>query len=207
MYERIVIPTDGSTGTAHVAMQALDLADQYGGTVHVVHVVDETARSLLEATGSSDQLRQEGEQAVERIAKMAGNMGVDTVTEVLEGDPADTILDYAADVDADLVVAGTHGRSGVERRLIGSVAERLVRHADCPVMTVRLPEDDVTVRDADAAEELALESLRDLGHDDPRVAGTERQQHVWVVDAEATDGEFVVYVDPVTRRTSPVPVR
>jgi nucleotide-binding universal stress UspA family protein len=203
VYERILVPTDGSTGTAHVAMQALDLAEQYGSTVYVLHVVDETASSLLEATGSESELEEQGERAVERIERMAQVHGVDTVTEIQTGDPASGIIDYAEEIDADLIVAGTHGRSGVQRRLIGSVAERLVRHAACPVMTVRLPESDETVTDEADARELAEEALAQSDRGDGEVTGVERQVSVWVVDIESDDGESLcAYIDPVTQRTS-----
>ncbi len=203
MYERILIPTDGSTGTAHVAMQAIDLAEQYEGTVYVLHVVDETASSLLEATGSESELEEQGQRAVERIERMAQVHGVDTVTEMQTGDPASGILDYAEAIQAELIVAGTHGRSGVERRLIGSVAERLVRHASCPVMTVRLPESPETVTDEADARELAVEAFEQSDHDDGEVTGVERQVSVWVVDIETADGESLcAYIDPVTQRTS-----
>ncbi|WP_193767765.1 universal stress protein [Halorientalis pallida] len=203
MYERILVPTDGSTGTAHVAMQALDLAEQYDSTVYVLHVVDETASSLLEATGSENELEEQGERAVERIERMAQVHGVDTVTEIRTGDPASGIIDYAEETEADLIVAGTHGRSGVQRRLIGSVAERLVRHATCPVMTVRLPESDETVTDEADARELAEEALAQSDRGDGEITGVERQVSVWVVDIESDEGEsLVAYIDPVTQRTS-----
>lgn len=199
MYERILVPTDGSTGTAHVALQAIDLAEQYGATIHALHVVDETVEGL--ATDAGEQLRQQGRQAVDQIERMAEAHGVDAVTVLEEGDPAEDIVAYAEAEDVDLIVAGTHGRSGVRRRLIGSVAERLVRQAPCPVMTVRLPESDVTVPDADEARDIAREALADDGHD-ASVTGVERQESVWVVEATADDETFLVYVDPVTRRTS-----
>jgi nucleotide-binding universal stress UspA family protein len=202
VYERILIPTDGSTGTAHVAMQALDLAEQYDGTVYVLHVVDETASSLLEATGSDSELEEQGQRAVERIDRMAQVHGVDVVTEIQTGDPATAILDYAGEIEADLIVAGTHGRSGVERRLIGSVAERLVRHADCPVMTVRLPESDETVTEADDARELAETALAESDRGSGEITGVERQVSVWVVDIETDEESLVAYIDPVTQRTS-----
>lgn len=199
MYERILVPTDGSTGTAHVALQAIDLAEQYGATIHALHVVDETVEGL--ATDAGEQLRKQGQQAVDQIERMAQAHGVDAVTVVEEGDPAEDIVAYAEAEDVDLIVTGTHGRSGVRRRLIGSVAERLVRRAPCPVMTVRLPESDVTVPDADAAGDIAREALADDGHD-ASVAGVERQESVWVVEATADGETLLVYVDPVTRRTS-----
>ncbi len=183
-------------------MQAIDLAEQYGGTVSVFHVVDETASSLLEATGSRDQLEEQGRRAVERIERMAQVHGVDVETEIRTGDPATAILEYAEEIDADLIVAGTHGRSGVERRLIGSVAERLVRHADCPVMTVRLPESDETVTDAADARAIAEDALAESEYGDGEITGVERQVSVWVVDVDADGESLVAYIDPVTQRTS-----
>jgi nucleotide-binding universal stress UspA family protein len=204
MYERILVPTDGSDGTAHVALQAIDLAEQYGATIHALSVIDDDVRTLLtESTGSGSSLDKRGQRAVGRVESMATAHGVDAVTDIRKGDPAETILAYADEMDADLIVSGTHGRSGVERRLIGSVAERLVRHATCPVMTVRLPETDVTVDDADHAKRLAVETLETTGQG-AEVSGVERQLSVWVVDVETPDGTAVVYVDPVTQRTSVV---
>jgi nucleotide-binding universal stress UspA family protein len=201
MYERILVPTDGSAGTTHVALQAIDLAEQYGATLYVLHVVNDNTRSLL--SGGSDDLRERGQRAVDRVATLAESHDVDAITEIREGDPAGTVLDYAGEVGANIIVAGTHGRSGVERRVIGSVAERLVRHANCPVMTVRLPETDETVDDADHAAELAADALDEAGYD-ADVTETERQRNVWVVEASTGDRALVVYVDPVTQRTSVV---
>ncbi|MFC7134586.1 MULTISPECIES: universal stress protein [Salinibaculum] len=202
MYERILVPTDGSDGSAHVALQAIDLAEQYGAEIHSLYVVSDDLLSILEG-GNHDALEREGERAVRKVQSIAEAHGVDAVTELREGDPADTILDYATEIDADLVVAGTHGRSGVQRRIIGSVAERLVRHSDCPVMTVRLPETDVTVENADHAEDLATKALVDDGYE-AAVTGVDRQLSVWVIEAETDDHSLVVYVDPVTQRTSVV---
>ena len=201
MYDRILVPTDGSAGTTHVALQAIDLAEQYDAMLYTLYVVNDDTRSLL--PGGSDELRDRGRRAVDRVAKLAESHDVEAVTETREGDPAGTILDYAGEVGANIVVAGTHGRSGVERRVIGSVAERLVRHANCPVMTVRLPESDETVDDADHAAELSADALEEAGYD-ADVTGTERQRNVWVAEATTGDQALVVYVDPVTQRTSVV---
>ncbi|SFR87336.1 Nucleotide-binding universal stress protein, UspA family [Halomicrobium zhouii] len=201
MYERILFPTDGSAGTAHVALQAIDLAQQYGATIHVLHVVDEDLRGLVEGLSGEDALETEGKRALERIEQMAEAHGVDVTTAIEEGDPAESIVAYADDIDADLIVAGTHGRTGIKRRVIGSVAERIVRNATCPVMTVRLGETDVTVDSKEEARELAAAALERDGLD-ATVTGVERQVSVWVVDAESDDSSSVVYVDPVTQRTS-----
>lgn len=199
MYERILHPTDGSTGSAHVTLQAIDLAEQYGATVYGVNVVDSDVNALLGA--DSDTLEDQGRNAVESVEKMADAHGVDVETEVLDGDPAETILDYAEEIDADIIVSGTHGRSGVRRQLLGSVAERLVRHASMPVMTIQLPETDVTVEDSGQAESIASEALSDAGYD-AEITSVSRQLTVWVITAEGDGCELLVYLDPETQRTS-----
>jgi nucleotide-binding universal stress UspA family protein len=201
MYERILHPTDGSTGSAHVTLQALDLAEQYGATIHAINVVDTDITSLFADRGESETLTERGQKAVDSVRKMAEAHDVAVETAVLEGDPADTILDYADDIDADVIVAGTHGRSGVRRRLLGSVAERLVRHATQPVLTVRLPETDVTVENSEQARALAADALADAGYD-ATITEVQRQLTVWVIQADAADDHLLVYLDPETQRTS-----
>jgi len=200
MYDRILVPTDGSTGSAHVALQALDLAETYGATLYALSVVDWTITAQLSDTGRDDQFHDRAERAVEVVERMAESHGVDVVTEVQEGDPAETILSYAEGIEADAIIAGTHGRSGIKRRVLGSVAERLVRHATCPVMTVHLPETDVTVETEDHARERIETALDEAGYD-ATVTSIERQLKVWVAKVEA-DQPLVVYLDPVTQRTS-----
>ncbi|QLD89562.1 universal stress protein [Natronomonas salina] len=205
MHERILVPTDGSKGTAHVAMQALDLGEQYGATVHFLYVVDSNAGAVLaDASGTEAKLREVGERAVATLEELAEAYDVATVSEIRAGDPAEEILAYGDDVDADLVVMGTHGRSGIERRLIGSVAERVVRHSEQPVMTVRLSETDRTVTNESQAIDIVDEALREAGYRDIDVAGADQQRHVWVVEATADGSAYNVYVDPVTQRTSVV---
>ena len=202
MYDNILVPTDGSTGTAHVAMQALDLASQYDATVHALYVIDRSVTSLIEDTGTSDSvLEEEGQRAVGMIERMGESHDVTVETAVEQGDPAETILAYADDHNVDLVVAGTHGRTGIRRHLLGSVAERLVRHSTAPVMTVRLPETDVTVDDPDQAREL-IEAALSESDAEATVTDVERQLKVWVGTAEGEAGHVVVYLDPITQRTS-----
>jgi len=204
MYDRILVPTDGSTGSAHVALQALDLAETYGATVYALSVVDSSLGSLLaDAGGDADELEQHAERAVGVVDRMGEAHDVDVVTSVERGDPAETIIQFAESVEADLIVAGTHGRTGLGRRLLGSVAERLVRHAECPVMTVRLPETDVTVETADHAEDIIDAALAREGYE-ASVTSIERQLTVWVAEVEG-DRRLVVYLDPVTQRTSILP--
>lgn len=182
-----------------MTLQAIDLAEQYGATVHGINVVDSDVSALLGS--DSDTLEQQGENAVKSVENMANAHGVEVETEVLNGDPAETILDYAEEIEADIIVSGTHGRSGVKRQLLGSVAERLVRHASMPVMTVQLPETDVTVENSDQAKTIASEALKEQGYD-AEITSVSRQLTVWVLDAETEDGTLLVYLDPETQRTS-----
>ncbi|MFA9415381.1 universal stress protein [Natrinema sp. HArc-T2] len=141
MYDTILVPTDGSDHAARAVEQALTLADWFDATVHAVSVVDTSAASGLLSSGSVrkefiSQLEDGAERAVEAIETMADD-SIAVQTAVLEGEPKKKIISYAADIDADLIVMGTHGRSGVSRFVAGSVTEHVVRNADCPVLTVR----------------------------------------------------------------------
>ncbi len=202
MYERILHPTDGSTGSAHVALQALNLAKQYDATVHTLHVVDADIKSLLsESGGRTEELRNRGQTGLEMVERMAESHNVNLVSEIRDGEPAETILEYAEEIDANLIVAGTHGRTGVRRRILGSVAERLVRHAHCPVMTVRLPNTDVTVDNTDHAKDLLKRALT-AANADASLTGVERQNNVWVGTGNRNGQEYIIYLDPVTQRTT-----
>jgi nucleotide-binding universal stress UspA family protein len=202
MYDRILVPTDGSTGTAHVVLQALDLAGKYGATVHTIHVIDDNTSSFLSNLDrDTDKLEERAEKSVSTVEQMAESHDIDCVTSIQEGNPAGAILQYADEIDADLIVAGTHGRSGVKRHLIGSVAERLVRHAECPVMTVRLPDTNVTVESVEQARQLITDALEREGFE-TELETIERQLSVWVATVNPDDGHVVVYLDPETQRTS-----
>ena len=148
MYDTIRIPTDGSKGTEQAITNGLDIAQRYGATVHGLYVIDIADlleigyvgdRSDFEAT--IEPLEETAKRAVEAIEKRAGRMDVDVgvITVVRQGPPYETVVEYADEVDADLIVMGTHGRRGLPRYFLGSVTERVVRTADVPVLTVRMP--------------------------------------------------------------------
>jgi len=135
MYDRILVPTDGSeTATAAmreaVALAARDDAEIYVLTVINTRTYDTSIESAVEP------LRKRGEGFVDNLAALANDAGV-TVTSAVElGRPARTILDYATDHEVDLVVMGTTGRGGLERRLLGSTTEYVTAHAEVPVHVV-----------------------------------------------------------------------
>lgn len=139
MYDEILVPTDGSPAADAAIEHAVDLADKYDARVHALYVVDGAAYSTLEA-GSEiviEALEAEGEEATERVEEAADDAGVEATTTVTTGTAYRTIQDYVDDNDIDLIVMGTHGRQGLDRYLLGSVTERVVRTSEVPVMTVR----------------------------------------------------------------------
>lgn len=145
MYDQILFPTDGSDGAARAFEHVLDIATAHHATVHILNVADTTQPSVVQMRGDVvDVLEREGERIVRDAADRARQRGVATVTEVLQGGPHSTIVDYADSRDIDLVVMPTHGRRGLERFLLGSTTERVIRRAEVPVLTIQ-PSDDSTI--------------------------------------------------------------
>ena len=136
-YREILLPTDGSEAAETAVDWGLTLAAIYDGTLHSVYSVD-TARFAGEGEmiGVYNALEQTGEAALDSIRQQASETGVDVTGTIDTGLPARVIRTYCEDHDIDLIVMGTHGRSGVERYLIGSVTESVVRHAEVPVCCI-----------------------------------------------------------------------
>jgi nucleotide-binding universal stress UspA family protein len=140
MYDRILVPTDGSDGTRGAVEHAIDLANTYDAALHAIYVVDTNVGIDASAAGALDALKQAGEDAIDEVAQRAEAAGVDTIEGVVaQGTPHQAILDYVDEYDVDLVVMGTHGRTGLDRYLLGSVTEKIVRLSDAPVLTVHMP--------------------------------------------------------------------
>ncbi|WP_313695173.1 universal stress protein [Halorarum halobium] len=142
MYDEVLLPTDGSDGTEAALAHAEALGLAFDARVHVLFVADTNRDSVATLAGgeTTDVLSEKGHEIVEETSA-ALDPAVDRVTEVLQGDPHGTIVDYADEYGVDLVVMATHGRRGLDRFLLGSVTERVVRTANVPVMTVRLDEE------------------------------------------------------------------
>jgi nucleotide-binding universal stress UspA family protein len=138
-FESILVSTDGSDSAEAAADEAIDLALATGAALHVVNVVDLSAIGTNTDVGMVlDELEEAGRKAVERIADRATERGVSTVEpSVLSGTPRRSIVDYADEQDVDCIVMGTHGRTGWDRRLLGSVTERVVRLSTVPVLVTK----------------------------------------------------------------------
>jgi nucleotide-binding universal stress UspA family protein len=142
MYDNILVPTDGSAGMSTVVEHAEELAAVHGATLHALHVTNTASLADLPMESSwdgvSQALKEQGKEAIEEVEKRVDT--VEVQTEVLDGSPADQIISYADENGCDCIVMGTHGRSGVDRLLLGSVAERVIRRARVPVTTIHVDE-------------------------------------------------------------------
>lgn len=141
MHDRILVPTDGSAGNERALEYAFDLARIHEATIRALYVVNLTSYGGLpmEAAleGIDGTLREEGENVVGRVEALAPD-DVEVETVVLQGAPTRVIVEQTTRGDCDLVVMGTHGRDGIDRLLLGSVTERVVRNAPVPVLAVQL---------------------------------------------------------------------
>ncbi|RZV08128.1 nucleotide-binding universal stress UspA family protein [Natrinema hispanicum] len=194
MYQHILVPTDGSDGTRQSLTHGLTLAERFDATIHALSVVPEGPLGTLQ----SDEGHPAAERAVERVEVEATREGVDVVTAVEQGVPHEEIIAYADDHDIDMIVMGTQGRTGLDRVLVGSVTERIVRMADIPVVTVRL-NDEIRIEDADEAARIARKAADAEGYDDITVSDDpHRTSASWIVPLETGSGPLHVHVDAVT---------
>jgi universal stress protein A len=141
-FTNILVPTDFSPASERVLAYARALAERFGASLHLLHVVEDPVMAAawseayaFDVAGLQARFREEAERRLTEVA--ASLTGVTVTTDVLDGSPARTIAAAAGDKGMDLIVMGTHGRSGLSHLLLGSVAERVVRSAPCPVLTVR----------------------------------------------------------------------
>jgi universal stress protein A len=148
--ERILVPTDFSAGSYAALGYAVLLARLSGAQIEVVHVAEpsetlEGDTKVLVEGGSPQSYRQllrdHGEVAMKRfLSDVPGAAGLEFRSRIEVGKPADVTLAIAEREGFDLIVMGTRGRTGIERLVVGSVAEKVIRGSSCPVLTVRVPE-------------------------------------------------------------------
>jgi nucleotide-binding universal stress UspA family protein len=134
--KKILYPTDFSSYSNQAYFHAVALAEKHGASLTIVYVYSPT-HSTLEVHGKGAEDRDYWRHQLEQIRPVDSRIPVHHV--FLEGDPATEIGRYAADAGIDLLVMGTHGRTGLERLLMGSVAEKVMREAPCSVLVVKLP--------------------------------------------------------------------
>lgn len=145
MYDRVLLPTDGSDVVEDALHHGLDLAGRHDAELHTIYVVDR--RQYL---GASDDVQEdlestlthEGEAAIATVEERALEYELDVVSEIREGIPYKEVLTYANEGDVDVVVIASHGKTGRDRiATLGSVTERVVKNAEVPVFVVPAVED------------------------------------------------------------------
>ncbi|MCU4752820.1 universal stress protein [Halobacteria archaeon AArc-curdl1] len=139
MYDSVLLPTDGSQASERALEYAIDLAQQYDAALHVMYVIDKAVFAGDVETGTIvTQFEQVGQSVLEEVETEATRAGIETtITHLGRGSPHEAILEYTEEEDIDVVVMGTRGRTGLDRYLLGSVTEKVVRLSDVPVLTVR----------------------------------------------------------------------
>ncbi|WP_276272191.1 universal stress protein [Haloarcula litorea] len=143
MYDRILVPTDGSTQATNAVKAGLSLAAELDATVHALYVVEEFEGRIVPITDAeaekSEEYHDHGEEVVGEVAAAAEAMGVDCVTSVADGVVHEQIAAYVDDNDVDLIVMGSRGRSNIEKAIIGSTADKVIRTLDEPTTVVHEP--------------------------------------------------------------------
>ena len=145
--KRILLATDFSEASDAALAYALSCADAFGASVHVLHVLEDLAAHawttevyVAALPGVHEEMARQAQERLDAILSPEQRAKYRAVVSLRTGSPFVEIVRYARDEEMDLVVLGTHGRGAIAHMLLGSVAERVVRKAHCPVMTVRLPE-------------------------------------------------------------------
>lgn len=138
MYSRILLPTDGSEAGQRAVEVGIEQASLFGATVHALYVIDER----FVPTGYDlplEEAERDAERALDRVRAMGDRAGVTVERHLRQGVPYEQILNAVDAHEVDLVVIGTHGRTGLDRLTsLGSVTERVVRSSPVPVTTVPL---------------------------------------------------------------------
>jgi nucleotide-binding universal stress UspA family protein len=146
MYDELLLPVDGSAAAAEVLHHASEIAHYMDATIRLLYVADTGEYSVTIAeSGAIDGLVQHGREVVADAGKTLETLGVEYATDVVQGSPAETIVEYGSEYDYDLIVMPTQGRGGLSRYLLGSVTEKVVRLSSVPVLTARMDPSDTFV--------------------------------------------------------------
>jgi len=140
MYERILVPTDGSEHAARGVERGMTIAEENDAQLHVLFVVDETVYGSTPALSSYEayleKIAEDAEDLAADIVEEATERGIESTMAVLRGVPHEEILAYTDEHDVDLIVMGKRGATGIEPPHVGSVTDRVLGAAEVPVIPV-----------------------------------------------------------------------
>lgn len=143
-YSSILLPVDFSECSLHAREYAVDLANTYSSTLHLLYVVEPL--DLFSGADGIEQsvyfdvmqsLRSQAQERMERVVRELSSLGLKVESVVREGRPSDVITDYAVEKGIALICLSTHGRRGLNHLVLGSTTEQVLRKAQCPVFVVR----------------------------------------------------------------------
>jgi nucleotide-binding universal stress UspA family protein len=141
LYRNIVIATDGSENSQRAISCGIGIAKLSGAIVHALYVVD--TPSIISETWTAGKemvhelIIREGKKVLSKVKKIIEDSGVEVKEVLLEGYPSEEIINFAENNNMDLILMGTLGKTGLERFLVGSVAENVIRNSKVPVMVIR----------------------------------------------------------------------
>jgi nucleotide-binding universal stress UspA family protein len=144
--KKILIPTDFSEPSDSAVKYARAFAEQFGAELHLLHVIEDpflyapTSEAYVVPPHLLEEIQTAARDRLDRVLEPNERARFRAVMALKNGSPFVEIVRYARDQDVDLIVMGTHGRGPIAHMLLGSVAEKVVRKAPCPVLTVRHPE-------------------------------------------------------------------
>jgi universal stress protein A len=169
--KRMLVPTDFSPASDIAFNYAVDMAVRQGSTMHLLHVIDDASFATaypdgfyVELPGLRAQLTEDATRRLQEMATRCASADVLATIDVAVGRPARVVTETAKAQGTDLIVMGTHGRSGFAHLVLGSVAESVVRTAPCAVLTVR---DTSRIADVIAAESVARRQAFEKEHPVP----------------------------------------
>jgi len=140
IYKKIMVATDGSKPARKAIETGIDIARLSGAKIYAVYVVVPTTHSARDfgwEKAAMEHFRNEGKRATGFVEETAKVAGIEVESVLLEGHPADEIVKFAEQNDIEMIVMGTLGKTGLDRFLLGSVAENVVRHSKISVLVVR----------------------------------------------------------------------
>jgi nucleotide-binding universal stress UspA family protein len=143
--KKILVPVDFSPGSERAIEKAAELANMMQASIELMHVYQLPVFALPDSSITVSptyiaDLTDRAQQALNKYRDELSTRGLPTDTKLIEGMPAQAIVDHASEISAEMIVMGTHGHNGFKRFLLGSTAERVVRMANVPVLSVHLPQ-------------------------------------------------------------------
>ena len=133
----LLLATDGSKYSKPAVEKAIEVAKSYGSRLGTISVVDVTDEFFARAPQAVEDMVNKAKAVVEEIRKQAAAEGIDAEGLVREGEAYKVIVDMARDLGSGTIIMGSHGRTGLRRLLMGSVTEKVIGHASCPVLVVK----------------------------------------------------------------------